>query len=399
MPKLNNLVILVWFCIPLFGHADNDTLLSLDFLIEEAKTNNPELNAMMADYRAAGARVSGFRYLMDPIISVEFDGDTRMYSVSQEIPFPTKIATQSKYATIETDQRYQQYDSKLRSTIMEVKRVYADLYLSYVRVEAMQSSILYLKQVYNVTARKYSFGQASQSEVLRIQIELSKAENELLAARDEVKISESMICALVNRQIGEKLGRPEVPKTKIGELELQELYDLAREYDPRLKVYDLMFKKAELMKSMAQQTYLPNFMLGFSQMDGAMRDRKYMLGITVPLWSLGKQNNVVREAQYDEQKAFAEYRAMENGIMLSVVEAKLQVDKQKRSVELFKNSILPQAEAALKSALTEYQVNKVEFQHLLDNAVLLVQMELEYVEAQAGYFDAVAELEQSVGVE
>jgi len=380
------------------AHAQNDSLLNLHELVEEAIANNPELKALMADYKAAGARISGFRYLMDPMISIEWDGETRMYGFSQQVPFPTKIATQSKLEALQTEQNYLKYVGRLRSMIREVKTAYADLYFTHKKVEAVERAIFLLRQVYSATVNKYSLGQASQSEVLRAQIELSKAENELLAARDDVAISEATLGALLDRQIDAPMGKPQEPTTKIDELGLTELYALAKEQEPRLKAYDLAYKKAVLMRSMARQAYLPDLMLGFSQMDDAMHDRKYMLGITLPLWFWGKQNKLVAEAEYGRQMALASYRTVENDILLSVKRTKLRVDKQKRLVELYRNSILPQTEAALKSAFTEYQVNLVGFKHLLDTATLLVQAELEYHRAYTDYFVAVAELEQAIGV-
>jgi cobalt-zinc-cadmium efflux system outer membrane protein len=378
--------------------AQSDSLLNLRELVKEAIENNPGLKALMADYKAAEARVSGFRYLMDPMVSIEWDGETRMYGFSQQVPFPTKIATQSKLEALQTEQTYLKYAGRLRSMIREVKTAYADLYFSHRKVETVEREIFLLRQVYSTTVNKYSLGQASQSEVLRVQIELSRAENELSAARDDIAISETALGVLLNRQIDAPMDKPQEPTTEIDELGINELYALAKEQEPRLKVYDLAYKKAELMKSMARQAYLPDFMLGFSQMDDAMHDQKYMLGITLPLWFLGKQNNLVAEAEYGRQMAQADYMAVENDVLLSVKRTKLRMDKQKRLVELYENSILPQTEAAMKSAFTEYQVNMVGFRHLLDTAMLLVQTELEYHRAYTDYFVAVAELEQAIGI-
>ncbi len=381
-----------------FVHANTDTLIDLDGLLAQAIANNPELSALMAEYRAAGMRISVLRYLPDPMVSIEWQGENRMYGISQKLPFPTKIAAQSKVEALTAEQNYLKYAYRVNSVILDVKSAYAQLYFSHRKAEAAEKAVLFLKQVYSVTLNKYAFGEASQSEVLRAQIELSKAENDRAAAEDDISISGAALNVLLHRHVDEPLGIPLEPVTRTGQLDLEELYSLARKKEPMLKAYGVAFEKAAVMKSLARQTYLPDFMLGFNQMDGVMNDRKYMLGFTIPLWFIGKQRNLVREAEFGRQMALADYEAMENNVMLSVKRAKLQADKKKRLVDLYGNSLLPQTDAALKSALSDYRVGAVEFEHLLGTATLLVRIELEYHQANADYFIAVAELERVIGI-
>jgi outer membrane protein TolC len=381
----------------IYGHMAMGSGPNLGALIEEAKSNNPELIAMRQDYEAAKSRISGFRYLMDPMLSLEWNGETMMYGLSQQVPFPTKITAQSKYAALDAKQHYQEYLSKVQSVIREVKDAYTELYLAHKKYGALEKSTLLLSQIYDVTAQKYAIGHAMQAEVLRAQVELSRSENELHAAKDDITIAEAILNAVLNRKIDDPIGKPGEPETTLVERELEELYDLAKEHKPQLKAYGLMYDKTEVMKSMARQTYLPDFMLEIDQMDNAMQDRKYMVGVTFPLWFWGKQNNMVREAAAERQMALAMYKVTENEVVLAVKKAKLQVDRNRRRAELYGSSILPQAEAALKSTLAEYRVNESGFLMLIDNLNLLVQLELEYAQAQADYFMAIAELEESIG--
>ncbi len=51
----------------------------------------------------------------------------------------------------------------------------------------------------------------------------------------------------------------------------------------------------------------------------------------------------------------------------------------------------------MKSAFAGYELNKVDFQILLETEKSLVQAEYDYEEAQAMLFMALAELEQAIG--
>ncbi len=76
--------------------ANTSISYELHSLIEEAKLNNPEIKLAKARYEAATKRISGFRYLMEPWLMAEFNADMRSYSLLQEVPFPTKLATRSQ---------------------------------------------------------------------------------------------------------------------------------------------------------------------------------------------------------------------------------------------------------------------------------------------------------------
>jgi outer membrane protein TolC len=122
-----------------------------------------------------------------------------------------------------------------------------------------------------------------------------------------------------------------------------------------------------------------------------------MLGVSVPLWFIGKQNELVREAQARLDGATARYQAAENAEWLHIYKAYVLVQSRDRTVQLLEDAILPQAEANLRAALTAYEINQMNFQNLLDSEKILISSELEYYRAQAEFFSAAADLEKAVG--
>ena len=65
---------------------------------------------------------------------------------------------------------------------------------------------------------------------------------------------------------------------------------------------------------------------------------------------------------------------------------------------LFKDGIIPQATAALDSAVAGYQVNKVDFLTLLNNQITLFKYEIEYFKTLTKHETKLAEMEEVVGV-
>jgi len=395
------LLILVIACVCFRAQADTIPALELQELLEEVRLYNPEIQAQRALFEAAQARISSMRHVMDPMIGIEFVQNMRMYSVTQQLPFPTKLSTLSKFASTEAEQYENLYKRKEQEIINKVKKGYAQLFLIHKKIETVEQSVAFLKQFFHIASQKYAVGKANQTDVLRAQVELAKAENDLLMFGDERKIVEARLNTLLNRDIEGEFGVPHEIDTSIITLEMSELFELTKENQPGLKAFDQMLKKAEVMVSVAKQTYLPDFTLKFTQqeMNHRFTDRRFMVGFTVPLWFWGKQNEMVREMEANLKMAKANYQATENMVLLAVREAKVKVDNNQRTKALYRNSIIPQATANLRSALTAYEANQADFLNLLESEKTLIQSELEYRRAQADFFTAVGDLEEAVGVD
>lgn len=386
--------------LPISGIAESGAALQLESLIEEARASNPELVALKAQYEAAQAKTPWTRYLVDPVVAAEFSESKRMYSVTLPVPFPTKITSQTDLARAETYFYHNLYESKIQQITRDLKKGYAELVLLYRNIATVEKSIAFLDQIHSIATHKYSINEASQAEVLRAQVELARSENRLVVLHDDLSIAEARINTLLNRDIDAELGRPVGLTTVIDTLGLPDLYRLAEENQPLLKVYGLERRQAEVMLSMARQTYVPDFAFKYTleHMDNDVYNSKYMVGITVPVWFWGRQRGFVREASARLDRASAHYEAAKNNLLLAVKEAKISVQKSQHIVDMYENSILPQAEAGLNSALASYEVNRIEFENLLECEKLLIQAEFEYEQARIDLFMAAADLEEAVGL-
>lgn len=391
--------LVLFICFFYLLNADTVNISDLKLIIEEAKMNNPEITAAKKKYEAIKQTTSSFRYLMDPWFGIEFEGNMRMYSLSQEVPFPTKLNTKSKLAKIGVLKEFEQYREKEQAIIRKIIHFYSRLFLIGKEIGVMKEIQEFLNQIRKVTMRNYELNKTPQSDVLRTEVELAKIDNELLALADEKSIIISELNFLLNRKDDSNFGIINELEIKDTIYEIEELYKLTKEFRPELKYFRFRISEAKTSLAMSKQEYLPDFMVKLQQneMDTKLTDRSIMFGLTLPIWFVGKQNNMVREMNAELKMAEAEYLAMENMALAQVKDKKIMVDKFKREVNLYKNSIIPLVEATLKSSLKAYEVKQVDFMTLLDNEKMLVDSKLKYYQAQADLFNALAELEEAVG--
>jgi len=373
--------------------------LYLDDVIAEAVRNNPEIMAVRSQYEAARARTSALRQMPDPLVGVEFDGRVRMYSVTQQIPFPGKLAAGSAVARTTVEAYVYLMAEKEQDITNRVKKAYALLAMNHMNVRVLQRSVANLMQIYRVASRQYAVGKSVQAYVLRAQVELARAEEQLRVQKDEVAIVEAQLNTLLDRPVDAELGIPVSMEVQMAAFPYDSLINLARRSQPHLQAVHQEVKHAEQMVSAARQQYFPDMMVKISRMDSDMdaADQKYMFGLTLPVWFFGKQNEMIREAQAHLDGAAARYRAQENAERLHIYEAQVSVQSKDRTVRLLEDAILPQAEANLRAALAAYETDQMNFQNVLDSEKILIQSELEYYRAQAELFSAVADLEKAVG--
>jgi len=85
--------------------------------------------------------------------------------------------------------------------------------------------------------------------------------------------------------------------------------------------------------------------------------------------------------------------------MARVGEGYSAVTKAQRLADLYGKTIVPQADAALSSAFTQYKVGNIDFLSLVSSFTTLLDYQLQAREQEAELAKAIASLEQVAGTE
>lgn len=372
--------------------------LTLNDFIDSALINNPELRSAESRYEAENYN-SPFNSLMDPMFGIEFSSDMMMYSISQEIPFPTKLNTRNQLGVLTAEQHLYDYEAKKNEIIKRVKEVYARLYTVKRQKEVISKIKDNLKEIGAIAQKNYGLNRVSQTDVLQIEVAQIKSENELLNLGNEELLYLTELNQLLGSATDEKieLSADIQPESLI--VDLDSFYDLAKKNNPMLKVYKTRIAIARNNLSLAHQEYFPDLTLKFEQdeMDFRLFNPRVMNGLTVPLWFWSKQKNTVGRMIAEVKMAQSEYRSMENEIARMVRELVLMLDNQMREIQLYKNSIIPRIEAALKSATRDYELNRVDIITVLETQNMLIENEFQFHKAKAEYYTTLAELHRILG--
>ncbi|MBC7673172.1 MAG: TolC family protein, partial [Polaromonas sp.] len=121
--------------------------------------------------------------------------------------------------------------------------------------------------------------------------------------------------------------------------------------------------------------------------------------VSIPfrLQKSAKQDQAVAENAAELSALEAEHRASVNALNARVASLASDVERDRTQLALYVKAILPQAHAAVTSALATYQAGRADLLTLLDLQSTVFTSETAYFRALSDFAKAVADLEQTVG--
>lgn len=373
-----------------------------DDLIKIARRENPEIKSALRHYQSAKSAVIPARTPDYPWLGYSIDDEKmKTYSISQMYPFFGKLTLKGKEAKSMSDALYQMYRDKELEVIVRLKTEYYQLFFIEKAIEIYQQGKELLGFYTKVAQSKYTVGQTPISEVLRAQIEQAKYENMLITLEQERETALARINTLLNRPPDEELGKTVEPENfdlKISSF--AQLLDIARRKSPKIQSGYSEWQSARESLKLSRMGYLPDFMGTYKWIDRNMDNAGWeaMLGINLPLY-FWKQIYSVKEKGYQEEAAKENYQSEINEISYRLKKIWTELNTFRRLINLYKETIIPQAEQGLKSAEIAYQANKLSFLELLDTQRSLLDFRLEYYQYVAEYEKSLAELEMILGEE
>jgi len=390
---------------------------SLEKLIEEALQSNPEIKSAEHRWHGSEQRARQVSTLPDPMFSYSRfieSVDTRVgpqenvFTLSQRIPFPGKLGLKGKMAKQNALAEEQRYQATRRDVVFKVKQAYFDLYWVDRSIGILNQYLALLQDFTRVAEQKYATGQGIQANVLKSQVEISSTMERRLGFDKIRRGVAARMNALLDRQQNSELGTVSAIDTVRTILHEAALVNFALSQREELLAAQDMIGKSEFLRSLAKREYWPDFNLkanyidvskGVSTAPDAGRNAwSVMVGLNLPIW-LGKRNAAVREAEETISSNKLTYENLENQVKAEIKDFYYQVQITGRTLDLYEQGLIAQAESSLESALASYRTGRLDFLDLLDAERMLLNLNLSYTKEQSGYQKQLAALERAVGGE
>ncbi|HCS50529.1 TolC family protein [Rubinisphaera sp.] len=388
------------------------------YLESLAADQNPKLIRLYREYQTAASRSHYVDKLPDPKLGANVFGNPvetasgsqqANISLSQTIPWLSRLNAEQQRACFEAMAIRAEYAAERLRVIAAVQTQWARLYLIEQQIEITQANQLLLESLIDVANSRVSIGKASQGDVLLGTVEYSKLEEQLLVFRQQ---KQSVVSEL-NRLTGRPAGTPIKPPAKLDilkpEWSLQEVTQIALNEQPEIQAAHLRTQATEWGIEVARLMRRPEFMISASYfITDDNRPPSPFVNVGEDPWALGAQISIpIWRDKYDAIKNEAgwKHQAAHNSVqeLLDRYDALLLdlVTESHRAAEtanLYKSSILPQAEQTLAADQDAYINGVVEFDRVIRDYRNLFTLELGYHKAISDLTIANAKIQQAAGV-
>lgn len=386
--------------------------LSLGDLIAYSYAHNPLILSKKSAFEEARQKVAVAGAWNDPQLSLGFwpgswsdSGDQKWtVAINQEVPLPGKTAAARRAAQAGALSNRIAVDAAVRDVITAVNVSFHELgYLRGAQELARQNQAA-LESMATLAGSAYAGNRAALVDVMKAKSQSAQAALDLVYLMESEKTELARLNALLDRPpdapVGPLLPAPAEPVAYT----LSEIYCLARANN-----YEILMARAEIAAARAEydmaryETY-PETMLGLmvenTEPGHGMSENENMvgleLGLSLPVW--GAKNSGRRNAALAAvEKALAGERGMTNQTLSMIRETWFKMENARRLVELYRDSLIPQAARSMETARSWYRQGLGSLSDAIEIESSWYSFRLALLRAEADHAGNLASLEGLTG--
>lgn len=399
----------------------SDSITRLGDLYAMVQRDNPRVTAAQSLVRAALARVPGAKRPPDPQLQLGFMNYTLpslrpmeligmpQLQLMQMLPLGGKLSLAGRVAGAQaaaTGERARDVLWELRS---QTAMAFYDLYATDRQLDVARETLRLLQDIARTAESMYRVGQGRQADVLRAQVEIARMAEDTLRMQAMRQTMVARLNALLNRDVATAVATPALPAfpDSVPAQSLLDSLGTSGRAMIRAGVEDV--RAADASVTLARRELLPDLqvgvqygrarMLSSTDASGAVMPGNtenmgsLMIGASIPIFARDRQLQMRNEAEAMKAMAEADVASMRAETRGRIGEAYADLMRARKLARLYRSTVLPQAEAAVASALSAYRVGTVDFMTLLDDRMTVNKYRQELFVLEADEGKAWAELE------
>ena len=335
---------------------------------------------------------------------------THKEMMAMKFPFPGTLALKGQIITEDVRIAQKEFDIALRDLVTEIKLAYYDYIFLVEATRINVENQKLLQQMIAIAQTKFRVGQGKYSNVIMAQVELSKLANVIITLEQQRETIMARLNTLLNASADLPLGIPVPIEEERVVSTLDELYALAVQKRQEIQKQKLMISKMGLAVEMAKQMTYPDPTLGSSYFENrSITDLKHTekmpmtfmtqrtLNPKNTIW-FGHRDSYIYEMDVKIEAMAHQIEKLESDLRFVVKKHHFGMETANRSIRLYRQTLLPQAQQALDAANTAYQSAQIDFLSFLDAQRTLLNLRIEEQRALRGYHQHLTQLEQAVGM-
>ena len=368
----------------------------LQSYIEEAQSNNPEIQAFELRYNIAEEKVNEANWLPNTEVSAGYfvsEPETRVgaqrarIGFKQMLPWFGTITARENYAASMAEAEYVEIIIAKRKLALSVAQSYYRLYEIQAKQRVLDKNIKLLETYERLALTSVEVGKASSVDVLRLQIRQNELQQQKEVLEEEFGSEQITFNKLLNRD-----GTMMVDVVTLMEIPSENAVSGrdALSLNPELLKYDKLYESIAQSELLNQREALPMFGFGvdylpvseradMNPIDNGKDILMPMVSVSIPIFnnrykSISRQNDL-RQQEIETQKA------QRLNVLESAFAKAISQRNQARIAYNTQENNLKQAEDAEEILIKNYETGSIDFNDVLDIQELQLKFQLNQVES------------------
>jgi outer membrane protein, heavy metal efflux system len=325
-----------------------------------------------------------------------------MFMLSQTVPAAGKRELRFEAANLGVDVAEAQLEATKFDVTARVRGAFYELLRNQDELRLHDEQIELARQAVAAARIKYTVGRVPQQDVLKAQIAVTKLADHLAMFLQDGDLARVRLNTLMGRDPSSPLEVTGSYATPSALPSIADLKQLALDHRPELKAIEAATRQLESKVRLAQKSYRPDLSLGAGYMlmpSGSTNRNGYMaeLSFNLPWLNRSKHDAEISEAQSQVNVQRAELAAQQAVVFQEIQEALIRANTAARLIEIYRDTLRPQAQATLRAASAAYQTDQTDFLNLIDSQNTALDVEYSYYRALAEFDSRVVDIERAIG--
>jgi len=405
--KLHFLVVCALWTVVEVGYAQTTKNITLHDAIALGLESNPSILQAIQEIRSAKGRILQAGKIQNPEFGISFNevpsgykvgsANEKDISITQSFEYPAKRSGRISIATTD-EQRAQASVEQMKTRIAAgIKKAYVDAQYAVISVQIIEQQITMLRDFQQIVSNKYKTGESKYLDVLRIEIETARLQNDLLGAKNNYVSMQTIL----KNTIGDSANILYTPMDSLTFSPISNnkdsLISSYIEQSHTRMLAEIKIKREENLLSLARTNYYPDFGVGLAYQHRTPSNS--FLGVefkvSVPLWYWQEPQGLIEEASAQlsiaELQMYSVKRKIRNNINIALTTV-LSTEQQVKNYEQILQKGLSEI---MDVALSQYRNNQIDLLNLFDIYRTQRETRAEYIRSVANYQRAVADLESA----
>jgi cobalt-zinc-cadmium efflux system outer membrane protein len=377
--------------------------------IRLALARNPTLAVAREQVAQARSRVAQARALPEPSIGASIVGQPGAFrpragtesdlSVGITIPYPGKILLQGQAAKGELGSVDETYVLQRQLVVFQTNQAYDSLLVSLKHRQDLEEARKLSQEFLDKTQSRYNAGTVAKLDVIKAQVAVAQAENDLIANERGVANARAALNRLLGRVLGASIEAADSLTVPSAPPDVAELEAIAMTRRPELRGLQAEQAGARASQRLAQQYLIPDldFSITRSRPYGEQPAYETGIGIALPIFFWQHQRGEVAEAQHRTAELAAQYRDVAAQVGEDLRNAYATASTSLRQVIYLRDQLMPSAREAYRIASTSYALGGASALEVIDAQRTLLDAQTQYAAALGAVNDAIADLERATG--